>query len=101
MKKKYKLLSAAALFTAFFASGNLQAQCPITATANLHGWGCSYGDQIDTYVLDGIAASNAGCSSTAYTHYLSPVWSLTIGNTYTWSATTGNGNYDQGFAIWI
>ncbi len=103
MKKLYtnlKLLAVGVLAV----GTQLQAQtgCAITQTSNLHQYGCGVGDQIDSYVLNGIAANNAGCANNNYVFYNNPTWNLIIGNSYTWAATVGGQwSYDQGLAIWI
>ncbi len=102
MKSKYKFL-AAVLFSAGMAVPVAHAQtgCPLTATTNLHGYGCGWGDQIDYFELDGTSNSTGCASNGYYTHFSAPAWTLQIGQTYTWAATVGNGGYDQGLAIWI
>src|SRR5688500_6490672 len=102
MRTNYKLFGALVLSALLGGTGaNAQSRCAITATNNLYGWGCGYGDEITDYELNGILNSS-GCSSNGfYTYYTSPTWSLQIGQTYTWSASTGGSWLYQGFAIWI
>lgn len=99
---------SARLRSAFFATAVLVAlphsaalaQCNITPGPTNN---CGYGDAVDTFTLNGISATNFGCSGgmTGYTFFNTPVWNLSIGQTYNWSADTGGGQYNQGLSIWI
>ena len=64
---------------------------------------CSWGDQINAFTLNAISpgGANSGCGVNGYNAFNTPVWSLTQGFTYTWSAIVGSGTYNQGFSIWI
>jgi hypothetical protein len=64
---------------------------------------CSWGDQINAFTLNAISpgGANSGCGANGYNAFNTPVWSLTQGFTYTWSAIVGSGTYNQGFSIWI
>ena len=80
-------------------SNEFKSQC---ATSSAPTNNCTYGDQINAFVLDGISATgNAGCGASGYNTFTSPVWSLIAGVNYTWSAIVGSGSYNQGVAIWI
>src|ERR1700742_4325300 len=82
-----------------FVSSAIHAQCS-TSTAPVED--CTYGDQINTFMLNSIPAiGNAGCGSNGYNSFSSPVWTLQIGNSYNYSATVGSGIYLEAFAIWI
>src|SRR5688572_21743111 len=92
MKKLlFSILSVAGL------SGGMSAQC---STASTPGNNCTYGDYINSFSLNSIAASgNGGCSTGGYASYSSPVWTLTPNSNVTWNVTTGS--YAQGIGIWI
>ena len=64
---------------------------------------CSWGDQINAFTLNAISpgGANSGCGANGYNAFNTPVWNLTQGFTYTWSAIVGSGTYNQGFSIWI
>jgi hypothetical protein len=76
------------------------AQCSATVAPTNN---CTFGDQIDTFILNAITpgVANAGCGANGYNLFSTPVFSLTPSNTYTWSATTGNNTWNQGMSIWI
>jgi hypothetical protein len=79
--------------------GEFKSQC---ATSSAPTNNCTYGDQINSFVLNGISAvGNAGCGTSGYNSFTSPVWNLVAGTNYTWAATVGSGSYNQGVAIWI
>jgi hypothetical protein len=93
--KKLLLMSLICLCIA-----DLRSQCS-TSSAPTNNC-ASYGDEIDAFTLDGIAATGvAGCSTNGYGLFPSPVWNLMIGQTYTFSAAVGSGTEQQGLAIWI
>jgi hypothetical protein len=64
---------------------------------------CSWGDQINAFTLNAISpgGANSGCGANGYNAFNTPVWNLTQGFTYTWSAIVGSNTYNQGFSIWI
>jgi hypothetical protein len=102
MKKVYNLSSFILFLLFFCGSINAQQGCSLSSTNNLYGYGCGYGDEIQDFEIDGIANNGTGCSSNGYyTYYTAPSWTLQIGQTYTWSATTGSPWLDQGLAVWI
>jgi|GEM_PF-3857883 len=80
--------------------GRIHSQC---STSSAPTNNCGAGDYIDSFVLNGIAATgNAGCSgASGYSFFPTPVWNLQIGNTYTWSAACSGGIWSEGIAIWI
>ncbi len=90
--KKTLLLSLVA-----FASITAKSQCLVSTIPVAD---CSFGDQIQSFNLNGIAAVDAGCSAGGYQMFAAPVFTLTAGNTYTWNATCGP-TWSQGFAMWI
>ncbi len=101
--KKIVLFSVVFLLANIINHGKLSAQC---LTSSTPGSNCSYGDAIDAFTLNSISTTgNAFCTSGGYNFYTTPVRTLTIGNSYSYSATTGTlgpyTTYDQGFAIWI
>lgn len=76
------------------------AQCSTSSTPFND---CYYGDAIDAFTLNSIAntGSNNSCG-TGYISFSTPVYSLNIGQSYSFSATVGGTwGYNQGFAIWI
>jgi len=90
------------LFTVLCLLGTsqfIQAQC---STASTPGNNCaSFGDQIDSFVLNGQSSPNSsGCSTGGYGAY-NTTWLLLPGQTYTFSASVGNNVYNQSFGIWI
>jgi hypothetical protein len=95
MKKLLPLL----LFAALLNSG-LNAQCSATAPSAFMS--CNYyGDYISAFSLNSIASTgNNGCGSSGYNLFTSPVRTLTMGNTYNWTATTGLW-YQNGLGIWV
>lgn len=96
MKKSLKLFAVSALF---LSSGLIKSQCAITSAPTSN---CSYGDGIQAFTLNSInAIGNSGCGSSGYNSFSAPVWTLTIGNTYAWSAAVGGGYYNEGVGIWI
>lgn len=75
------------------------AQCSISSAPTNN---CSYGDQINAFSLNGVPSTgNSGCGSSGYNSFATPVRTLMIGQTYTWSATVGSGYYSEGVGIWI
>lgn len=95
------LLLLLSLLTGSSAFYNCMAQCATSSTPNLN---CYYGDAINSFTLNSISTSgNSGCTNvnTGYSTFSSPVWNLTAGATYSFSANVGNSLYVQGFAIWI
>jgi hypothetical protein len=103
MKKSYQAISLMAAMALLMPAGiDAQSGCAISGTTGLHGYGCGVGDQIEDFELNGTANPTYSCSNNSYEFYSTPVWNLTIGNTYTWSAVTGSlAGYQQGFAMWI
>ncbi len=84
---------------ALFSFSNVSAQCLVTTGPTND---CSYGDAIDNITIDGVSATNAGCSSgSGYSSFVTPVWTLDLGGSYAMSALVGGGTYDQGLSIWI
>lgn len=87
-----------------FQVSNIFAQCSTSSTPIND---CSVGDQIDEFSLDGVpTVTNFGCSPNGYQNFPVPVRTLQQGQSYSWSATVGQGGgglsmYDQGMAIWI
>lgn len=96
--KKIRLLSL--FLISIFAAQEVLAQCSTTSTPSSY---CGSGDAIDAFSLNSVATTgNNGCGSgTGYIFYSSPVRTLTIGQTYPWTATVGGGSWTEGFAIWI
>lgn len=91
------LLSTLCAF-ALFTNGSAQCSTTTAPTNNC----ASYGDQIDSFTLNGIASiGSTGCSASGYGFFNTPVWNLQIGATYTFFANVGGGTYSEGFAIWI
>ncbi len=77
----------------------VNAQC---ATSSAPTNNCTFGDGIQAFVLNGISATgNSGCGASGYNSFSAPVWTLQMGNTYTWSASVGNAQYNEGVGIWI
>lgn len=77
----------------------VRAQCLTTSAPTSN---CSFGDQIESFVLNSIAATgNSGCGASGYNDFTSQTWTLTLGGTYSWSAIVGTGLYNQGVGIWI
>ena len=76
------------------------SQCSIITTPTNN---CLLGDQINAFTLNAISpgAANSGCGANGYNSFNAPVWNLTQGVTYTWSAVVGSATYSQGLAIWI
>lgn len=76
------------------------AQC-LTTTGPTNN--CTYGDAIDLLTINGISASNPGCSgsATGYTAFATPTWSFYLDSTYNLSANLGGAQYNQALAIWI
>jgi hypothetical protein len=66
---------------------------------------CAY-DPINTFTMAGVASvgnnnTEGSCNSNGYYSFSTPVRTLTIGSTITWSATVGHGQYFDGIGIWI
>jgi hypothetical protein len=76
------------------------AQCSATVATGFSQ--CSYyGDQIYAFSLNSISSSgSSGCATNGYSLYASPIWTLSMGNTYGWTASTGLW-YSNGFGMWI
>lgn len=99
IKGIFKILPV--LFFLLF-TGNMRSQVTVTCVPPM-STGCTSGDYIDLFQLNGISATgNTGCNAGAngYTLYTSPVWNLTMGQTYTWSVTYGP-SLLQCLGIWI
>jgi hypothetical protein len=80
-------------------STSAYSQC---ATSSQPNGNCNYGYNINAFSLKNIPSTgNSGCSPGTYSLFPTPVRQLLQGQTYTWSATVGNGYYPMGFAIWI
>lgn len=86
---------------------NGHAQCSTTSAPFMD---CSYGDAIHSFTLNSISSTSSGTgggatytciNSNGYLLYTSPVFNLSPGQTYSFSATMGTSLYPQGFAIWI
>lgn len=95
MKKIYTL----ALLIVFGISSKLSAQCSTSSTPFMN---CSYyGDYISAFTLNNIASvGNAGCATSGYSLYATPVRTLVLGNTYSWTCSAGT-SYANGLGIWI
>ncbi|MCB9046985.1 MAG: T9SS type A sorting domain-containing protein [Chitinophagales bacterium] len=97
-----KLVRLLFLLGALTLSSIGYSQCSTTSTPTNN---CSYGDAIDAFTLAGTSSNHSGCNSntaTGYSFYSTPVRNLTIGSTYSWSASVGGYyGYDEGVAIWI
>jgi len=79
-------------------STEVKSQAAITCTP---GASCTFGDFIDAFSLNGIlAVGNTGCNSGGYSFYPTPVFALTMGNTYNWTCSMGP-TWQQGLAVWI
>lgn len=78
---------------------DLRSQC---STSGSPFSNCTYlGDRITAFSLNSIAASgNGGCGSGGYNSFSAPIWTLSMGNSYNWTASTGY-YYAQGMGIWI
>lgn len=75
------------------------AQC---STVSAPTEDCSYGDQINSFIFNNVAATgNSGCGTNGYNSFASPVFTAQLGSTYNFSATTGSGMYNESFAMWI
>ncbi|PQJ09265.1 hypothetical protein CJD36_018625 [Flavipsychrobacter stenotrophus] len=65
---------------------------------------CTY-DPINTFSMGGVASvgnnNSNTCNSNGYYTFSTPVRTLAIGSTVTWSATVGNAEYRDGVGIWI
>lgn len=63
---------------------------------------CSFGDQIEAFTLNSIAATgNSGCGTNGYSSSIQ-TWTLALGQSYSYSSTTGaSAGYPQAFAIFI
>jgi hypothetical protein len=92
--------------TLLLANFNVEAQCT-TSTVPTTVYGCYYNDAIDAFTLNSVTTTgNYGCANltTGYVFYSSPVRTLVLGGTYSYSATTGTSGstpWNEGFAIWI
>lgn len=76
----------------------IYSQCSTTSAPTNN---CTFTDLISAFSLAGIPSTgNSGCSANGYSFFPTPVRTLMLGNTYTWSATCG-GLYADGLAIWI
>ncbi|MCF8372484.1 MAG: T9SS type A sorting domain-containing protein [Bacteroidales bacterium] len=60
---------------------------------------CSYGDEIDDFILNTINQTGTGCSTAGYADYTNLSTSLLVGNTYTLQASTNYSN--QYLSVWI
>src|SRR5688572_25643574 len=81
-----------------FPALTVKAQCSILSTPVVS---CASADQIQTFTLNNIpAVGNGGCSPGAYQLFPNPIWALTPGNSYNYTATCGP-TWQQGVAIWI
>jgi hypothetical protein len=81
----------------------LYAQCPTSSTPFDD---CSFGDNIEIFILDNIPATgNSGCGTNGYNNFTNQNWNLRQGSTYNWSAEVGYDSgepfYPQSFHIWI
>jgi len=93
--KKLLLLAIAA----FGLNVSAYSQCATTSAPTSN---CSFGDQIESFALNSILATgNSGCGASGNNNFTSQTWTLTLGSTYSWSATVGTGLYNQGMGIWI
>ena len=95
MKKLLLVLSIS-----IFGLQAVKAQCSATTAAAFMN--CNYyGDQISAFSLGGVpSVGNAGCSPNGYSLFPTPIRTLTIGQTYSWTASTGL-YYSNGFGMWI
>jgi hypothetical protein len=100
MKNSLQKLLITLFFTgSLFISNPGFSQCSVTSTPTNT---CTYGDFISAFTLGGTSAYfNNGCGTNGYNLFTKPFFSLQQGQTYSWSATVGNGAYLQCFAIWI
>jgi hypothetical protein len=87
------------IFSVMALNASVNAQC---ATSSAPTNNCTFGDFINTFAMGGVASiGNAGCSGgSGYISYATPVRTLQIGATISWSATTGP-SYAQGIGVWI
>lgn len=94
---KKLLLAFTFIFTTY---QGLQAQCSATTAPAFMN--CNYyGDVISAFSLGGVpSVGNAGCSPGGYSLFTTPVRTLTIGQTFSWTASTGS-YYANGFGMWI
>ena len=94
---KKLLLAFTLIFTTY---QGLQAQCSATTAPAFMN--CTYyGDNISAFSLAGVpSVGNAGCSPGGYSLFATPVRTLTVGQTYSWTASTGS-YYANGFGMWI
>jgi len=95
--KKFQLIVFSLLLLT--ASVKVYGQCSTTTQPTNN---CSSGDVINSFTLNSIPStgSNNTCTN-GYISFSTPVWTLTIGQSYTFSATVGSGSWPEGFAIWI
>lgn len=94
MKKIYLALTVLLTYT-----GEIFGQCATTSAPTNN---CYYGDAIDAFILNGVASvGNSGCVSNGYASFPSPVRTLTLGGTYSFTANVGGTYYNEYFAIWI
>ena len=95
--KKLRLYSFALLACATSLQASAQCSTSSTPTNNC----ASYGDMISSFSLNSISATgNSGCGTNGYNSFSSPVWNLTLGQSYNFTVGFGNGD-PQGIAIWI
>ena len=98
----FKILAiAGCLLGANFNSA--KAQCNVN-TAPPSVSGCSFGDRIDFFSINGISSGvSAGCSGGAlgYLNTSAVTWTIVSGASTTFSANVGSGSTPQGFGIWI
>lgn len=98
---KRLLFTLLCVFGSYCFIQKADAQCLTSSTPNND---CTYGDAINSFTLNSIAVTgNNGCSntSTGYSSFTSPVWTLTRGQSYNFSINVGINPYDQGVGIWI
>src|SRR3954471_24794667 len=88
------------IFSLILGINGVNAQCSVNSAPTNN---CtSFSDYINSYTLDGIAATGVtGCSTatTGYGTFATPVWNLQLGNTYTF--TSSMGTVSDTFAMWI
>jgi hypothetical protein len=91
-----KILLILLMFSGF--ATQVHSQCSTTSAPTNN---CTFSDLISAFSLNGIPSTgNSGCSTSGYSFFPTPVRTLMLGNTYTWSATCG-GVYPDALAIWI
>ena len=84
------------IFSVMALNASVNGQC-VTTSAPLNN--CGDGDFINTFAMGGVGSiGNAGCSgASAYAFYATPVRTLQIGASITWTAT--NVTWSQGMGI--